>query len=446
MNWITYGFAALAAFVILVTVHEFGHLLVARRAGVDVLRFSVGMGRPIFKWIDKLGTEWVIGWIPIGGYIKMLDEREFEVPPDLRKRTFNAASPPRRIAIALAGPVANLFLAFVAFWIIMVAGATYPVPTVAPPPNASLAMGAGFTGGEEIVAVDGKSTPTWFHVNLALAERLGETGQIELTVASNRGEAIRVIPINNWLQGRRDANLLQELGLSPSVLPVIKSVQAGSPADRAGLELGDRVVSANGQPVYVWRDLSLLIAENPEREVWLEVERSDSNLEILLVPERKPARRVGVNGDEIGFAGIGGSYDERIIRYSPIEAVSHASRETTQAIGLTVGVLWKMLAGKVAVENLAGPVTIVQVAGQAFQIGWREFLKLLAFLSISLGIINLLPIPVLDGGHVLYAAIELVSRRPLSTKVEMIAGRVGIVLVGALMVVALYSDLTRWFG
>ena len=442
MNWIIYGLAAMAAFVILVTVHEFGHLIVARRAGVVVLRFSVGMGRPIFKWVDKLGTEWVIGWIPIGGYIKMLDEREFEVPPDMRERTFNAASPPRRIAIALAGPFANLLLAFVAFWIIMVAGATHPVPTIAHPDNMSLAMGAGFSGGEEILAVDGKQTPTWFHVNLALVERLGETGEIEFTVATHRSEATHLVPIENWLRGQRDANLLQELGLSPSPLPVIKSVQPDSPADRAGLEPNDRVLSANGQPVYAWRDLSLLIVANPDRAVRLRVERSERTLELTLVP----ARRVGVGGDDIGFAGIGSTYEQRVIRYSPIEAIFHASRETGQAIGLTVGVLGKMLAGRVAVENLAGPVTIVQVAGQAFQIGWREFLKLLAFLSISLGIINLLPIPVLDGGHVLYATIELVSRRPLSARVEMFAGRVGIVLVGALMMVALYSDLTRWLG
>ena len=442
MSWLVYVFAILAAFFILVTIHELGHYLVARRSGVAVLRFSIGLGRPIYKLVDKNGTEWTLGWIPIGGYVKMLDEREFEVPPDMRAQTFNAASPPRRIAIAAAGPVANLVLSLAVFWLILVSGTSYPVAILDAPSQGSAAWEAGFAGGERIVEVDGDTTPTWFDVNLALADRLGETGSIEFTVEHQGHQAMRSIPIQSWLQGKRDADLTRELGFVPAVVPVVDEVVAGSAAELAGLRSGDRISFIDGSEVHSWSELASRIAASPGNSMSIEVVRSGTSVSTVLTPTAVE----GSDGALRGFAGISVAMQEHSVRLGALAAVPAALDKTLDAIGLTVGVVWKMISGSVSVENLAGPVTVAQFAGQAMQVGWIPFLSLLAFLSISLGIINLLPIPVLDGGHILYASIELLSGKPLPARVELIAGRVGFVLVGCLMMLAFYSDFTRIFG
>ncbi|MCE2437381.1 MAG: RIP metalloprotease RseP, partial [Pseudomonadales bacterium] len=381
MSWLVYVFAILAAFFILVTIHELGHYLVARRSGVAVLRFSIGLGRPIYKLVDKNGTEWTLGWIPIGGYVKMLDEREFEVPPDMRAQTFNAASPPRRIAIAAAGPVANLVLSLAVFWLILVSGTSYPVANLDAPSQGSAAWEAGFAGGERIVEVDGDATPSWYDVNLALAARLGETGSIEITVQHHGHQAMRSIPIQSWLQGTRDADLTRELGLVPALAPVVDEVVEGSAAELAGLRSGDRISFIDGSEVHSWSELASRIAASPGSGMAIEVVRSGTSVSTVLTPTSVE----GSDGALRGFAGISVAMQEHSVRLGALAAVPAAMDKTLDAIALTVGVVRKMITGNVSVDNLAGPVTVAQVAGQAMQVGWIPFLSLLAFLSISLG-------------------------------------------------------------
>jgi regulator of sigma E protease len=437
MDILQYILALLVTLGILVTFHEFGHYLIARLCGVQVLRFSVGFGRPLVSWFDRRGTEWAIAAIPLGGYVKMLDEREGPVPEAERRRAFNAQSPSRRIAIALGGPVANFLLAIIVYWVFFVVGTTEPVPAVGAVAPDTPAYAAGMRGGEEIVAIDGQPTPSWIEVSMALAARLGDTGTVTLETRRFGGEQRHrhVLTINNWHRGEAQPDLLGSLGLRPSLPAVAGEVLPDSPASTAGLQPGDRIVAIDGEPVADWIDWVQRIRAAPGQQLAMEVER-DGGVQVLPVT-------IGVQSGDVGYIGVAPLMRE--IRYSPLDAIGRALRETWSKTVLTLDLLKKMVQGAVSTKTLGGPIMIAQVTGDSAQAGIAQYLGVLALLSISLGVLNLLPIPILDGGHILFYTAELVIGKPIPERVQIWGVQIGLLLVVGLMVMVFYNDITRLF-
>lgn len=424
---------------VLVTIHEAGHFLVARALGVRVLRFSVGLGPPIAGRRGRDGTEYVIAALPLGGYVRMLDSREGNVPPEQAHAAFDAKPPGTRIAIALAGPAANFLLAVVVYWLVFVTGVSGFAPLLGEVAQDSPAGRAGIEPGSEIVRVEGEPTPTWQAVNTVLIGRLGESGSIEITTRLPGGDATSVheLSIERWLAGEDAPDPLRALGLEPAFLPVIGEVVADSPAEAAGLRVGDRIVAVNGEPVESWTQWVEAVQGAPGEPLELRVDHAGRTRSVTLVP----ARREGADGGEQGFAGTGAMY--RVVRAGPLEAVPQALGETWQKTVLTLELIRKMLTGLVSTRNLSGPITIATVAGDSAASGLESFLGFLALLSVSLGVLNLLPIPVLDGGHVLFYVVELVRGKPVPERVQAWGLQIGLFIVAGLMLLAFYNDLTR---
>lgn len=430
--------ALIVTIAILVTVHEYGHLLVARWCNVKVLKFSVGMGPSLWSRRARSGIEYSVAALPIGGYVRMLDEREGGVAPEERHRAFNAKTPWQRIAIALGGPVANLLLAVAVYWLVSVTGVSGFAPIIGDVPADSPLGRAGVPANVEIVEVDGRATPSWQVLNMRLVRRLGDTGAIEMVTrrpGSERTERHRVV-IERWLSGVDEPNLLAELGLRPFPA-VLGEVVAEGAAARSGLREGDRILSIDGEAVEGWRDWVERVQQAPGQTLSLEVERAGRHLMLSMTPER---RRLD-DGREIGFVGTGPTY--RVSRFGPLEAVPRAMGQTWETTVLTLEILRKMVVGLVSTRNLSGPITIAKVAGDSAQSGLETFLAFLALLSVSLAVLNLLPIPVLDGGHILYCLVELVKGSPVSERAQQFGMQVGIVLVAGLMLLAVYNDLMR---
>ena len=436
---------------ILVTIHEFGHYLIARWSGVRILRFSIGFGRPFASWQDKRGTEFALAAIPLGGYLRMWDERdplgEHALPEgslqgeDLGK-SHNQLSPLWKIAIAFGGPLANFILAAVVFWFLFVAGTNELVPVLGAPPEGTPAAEAGLRGGEEVMAVDGSETLGWQDVTMKLLDRLGETGDIVLT--TRRPGATKTtdfrLPIDDWQRGSDDPKIWSSLGLVRIFPPVIGEIEAGSPADRAGFKPMDLVVAAGGKPVAGWQDWVEAVQASPGNPLDVVVERKGVKQTLALTPESVAAS----DGSTTGRAGVG--YAQRVARYGALESVPLALAETRDKTVSILVSIKKMFTGQVSTKNLSGPITIAQVAGITVEQGWQKFVQLLALLSLSLGVLNLMPIPMVDGGQILFFAAELVRGKPLPERVQVFAFQVGIVLVGGLMVLALSNDITRLLG
>ncbi|MBA1278695.1 RIP metalloprotease RseP [Stutzerimonas stutzeri] len=439
----------LVALGVLVTFHEYGHFWVARRCGVKVLRFSVGFGRPLVRWRDRQGTEFVIAAIPLGGYVKMLDEREGDVPPALLNQTFNRKSVKQRFAIVSAGPLANFLLALVFFWALAMLGTEQIRPVVGAVEAGSLAERAGLMAGHEIVEVNGKSTSGWSEVNLQLIRRLGESGSLELLVRdgdSSQSQRLQ-LELNDWLKGAEEPDLIGSLGIRPwrpEIAPVVAQLDPQGPAQAAGVRLGDRLLSLDGEALNEWQDVIDRVKPLHGQAVQLEIERDGQRLELpLTLAER------GEDGSRRGYLGAGVAAGEwpaemlRNVSYGPLEAVVEGLRRTWTMSVLTLDSLKKMLFGELSVKNLSGPITIAKVAGASAQSGVGDFLNFLAYLSISLGVLNLLPIPVLDGGHLLFYLVEWVRGRPLSDRVQGWGVQIGISLVVGVMLLALVNDLGR---
>ncbi|TVS16095.1 MAG: RIP metalloprotease RseP [Gammaproteobacteria bacterium] len=423
---------------ILVTVHEYGHLLVARWCNVRVLKFSVGMGPSIWSRRAKSGIEYSIAALPIGGYVRMLDEREGGVTPEERQYAFNAKTPWQRIAIALGGPVANLLLAIAVYWLISVTGASGFAPVIGDVPADSPLGRAGVPANVEIVELDGQPTPTWQALNMRLVRRLGDSGEIELVTrrpGSDRSER-HVVTVERWLTGMDDPNLITELGLRPFPA-VLGEVVADGAAERADLRAGDRILAVNGVAVDGWREWVERVQLAPGEALDLEVDRAGRTLAVTLTPEPRTLD----DGREIGFVGTGPIY--RMSRFGVIEALPRAVGQTWETTVLTLEILRKMVTGLVSTRNLSGPITIAKVAGDSAQSGLETFLAFLALLSVSLAVLNLLPIPVLDGGHILYCVVELIKGSPVSERVQQVGAQIGIVLVAGLMLLAVYNDIAR---
>ncbi|MCP3433028.1 MULTISPECIES: RIP metalloprotease RseP [Stutzerimonas] len=439
----------LVALGVLVTFHEFGHFWVARRCGVKVLRFSVGFGSPLVRWHDRHGTEFVIAAIPLGGYVKMLDEREGDVPPALLDSAFNRKTVRQRFAIVSAGPLANFLLALVFFWLLAMLGSQQVRPVVGAVESGSLAAQAGMAVDQEIVAVNGKPVSGWGEVNLQLVRRLGESGQLDVTVREVGSSAERhlQIPLQNWLKGVEEPDPITALGIRPwrpQIAPVIARLDPEGPAQAAGIQLGDRLISLNRQPLDDWQQVIDAVKVLPGATAVLEVERDGQRVD---VPLTLAAR--GEGDARRGYLGAGVEGGEwpaemlREVRFGPLDAVVEGAKRTWTMSLLTLDSLKKMLFGELSVKNLSGPITIAKVAGASAQSGLGDFLNFLAYLSISLGVLNLLPIPVLDGGHLLFYLVEWVRGRPLSERVQGWGVQIGISLVVGVMLLALVNDLGR---
>ena len=446
MEALQYVLFFLATICILVTVHEFGHYLAARASGVRILRFCVGLGRPLLSWTDKRGTAFTLAAIPLGGYLQMYGEdgnsghwepAEASEYPNI---PFDKLSPWWRMTIAAAGPAANFVLAFVVYWAISVAGITTLIPIVGGVEEDTPAYVAGLRGGEELVAIDGRPTPTWSEVNIALAGRLGDTGDIDIEARRGEQPSTRVyrIPVERWGRGEEAPDLLSDLGIK--VLPaVIGSVLDDSAAARADLRARDRILAADGQTIHTWDDWVQAVRAAPDRTLSLRVDRDGRDIEVQLTPDAWSE-----NGETIGRAGVMAAQPPvRTARYSMIEGIVWSADETAAKTVLTLKLLGKMFTGYVSPKNLAGPIMISKIAKDSAQTGWRNFFNILALLSISLGVINLLPIPVLDGGHILFACAHIVTRRPVPAHVQAAGIRVGLFLVGFAMLFVIYNDVAR---
>ncbi len=439
----------LVALGVLVTFHEFGHFWVARRCGVKVLRFSVGFGMPLLRWHDRKGTEFVVAAIPLGGYVKMLDEREGDVPPELADQSFNRKSVYQRIAIVSAGPIANFLLAIVFFWALAMLGSQQVRPVIGAVEAGSLAQKAGLSAGQEIVSVDGEPTSGWSAVNLQLVRRLGESGTIALKVREQGSttDTAHELALDNWLKGAEEPDPIKSLGIRPwrpALPPVLAEIDPKGPAQAAGLKTGDRLLALDGQALDEWQQVVDKVRERPDAKVSLRVERDGVQLDIPLTLAARGEGKAATGYLGAGVKGIDWPPEMlREVSFGPLAAVAEGARRTWTMSILTLDSLKKMLFGELSVKNLSGPITIAKVAGASAQSGIGDFLNFLAYLSISLGVLNLLPIPVLDGGHLLFYLIEWARGRPLSDRVQGWGVQIGISLVVGVMLLALVNDLGR---
>ena len=443
MEFLVYPLALIVMLGVLITFHELGHFVVARRSGVRVLRFSVGFGRPLWSRVDRQGTEWAIAAIPLGGYVRMLGEQEpgevpLAVPLKPGDKDYSELSVSWRLAISAAGPAANFLLAMLIYWALFIVG----TPAVAPllgdvDPESPLGK-AGLTRYSEVLSVDGARTQDWQQVNLALADRMGETGDIVIEARQPGAAAERfLVPIVDWHQGAKDPNLLGSLGFTAAAPALVGEVLPGGAGERYGLERFDLITAVNEAPIESWSDWVVAIQGAPEADLDVSLLREGRPLTLRIVPDRRELD----SGEIIGYLSVAPHYYEE--RYGVFEALPRAVVETWDKTVFTLGVLKKMIVGAVSVENLSGPIMIAKVAGDSASAGWQYFVTLAALLSISLGVLNLLPIPILDGGHIMFCLAELLRGRPVSEKAQILATQVGLVLVGGLMVIALYNDLTR---
>ena len=445
-----YGLAFIVALGILIVVHEFGHYWVAKRLGVKVLRFSIGFGKPL--WSRRIGrdqTEFVVAALPLGGYVKMLDENEGPVDAAEAHRAFNRQSVWKRIPIVVAGPAFNFAFAILAYWAIFLTGIDGVRPVVGRVIADTPAAHAGFRQGDEIVAIDGKRVQSWGQRRLYLFQRALDREIVEVEVRDPSGQIqTRRLDLRELPPSAVDANLLERgVGLiGPiQILPVVGGIEEG-PAKHAGVQVGDRFVAIEGQPVQSWDDVVALISARAGQPTRVSVERAGQTVTLQVTPDA-----VAQDGRTIGRINIRPQLGElpaemRVrVHLGPLEALGEAVNNTWSMSVLTLDMLYRMLKLEVSSKNISGPITIAQYAGQSAKIGITPFIMFLAVISISLAVLNLLPVPLLDGGHLLFYVIEAIKGSPVSDRVVAFGHRIGIVLLAGLMGLAFYNDLTRIF-
>ena len=443
--------AFVVALGVLIAVHEFGHFWVARRLGVKVLRFSIGFGKPL--WSRRVGEdrmELAIGAFPLGGYVKMLDETEGEVPPQELHRAFNRQKVWKRMAVVVAGPLFNFLFAILAYWAVYMIGVDGIKPVVGKVTESSIAQQAGFRAGDVILSIDGKEVQSWDQRRLYLFQRALDRARVNVEVRDAQGNVeTRLLDLSNLPVQEVNASLLERgiglIGFFPEPLPVIGAMEPG-PAASAGMKIGDRLVEINGEPVPSWERLVEVISKSPGKTVDVTVEREGARHDFKVTPDA-----VEQDGQTIGRINIRPRFTDipdamRVkVRFGVAEALTEGARNTWSMSVLTLEMLYRMLKLEVSTRNISGPITIAQYAGYSAKVGVEQFVLFLAVISISLGVLNLLPIPVLDGGHLMYYIIESIKGSPLSERTMMLGQQVGVALLGGLMILAFYNDLTRIF-
>ncbi len=439
----------LVAIGVLVVVHEFGHYLAARWAGVKVLRFSVGFGKVLLsRRFGQDQTEWTLAALPLGGFVKMLDEREGEVPAAEAHRSFNRATVWRRIGIVAAGPLANFLLAIVFYWVLFMNGLPALKPMIGEPPAGSAAAQAGLVAGDEIRRVNGNDTPSFQDLRLGLL-RAGVAGEtIKLELADGRNVQFEAPPLDTE---NLERDTLQPLGIvrfDPVIEPVIGKMLPDGAAARAGFQAGDRLLTANDETVANWQDWVQLVRLHPAKPLRIEIERQGQRKALTVVPDA-----IDEAGQRIGKIGAAPQVDESVlaalmteVRYGPVEALWQGTVKTWDMSLFTLEMMGRMVTGQVSWRNLSGPLTIADYAGQSASLGWISFVGFLALVSVSLGVLNLLPVPLLDGGHLMYYVAEVFTGRPVSERTMEIGARIGMTLLLLLMSFALFNDLQRLIG
>jgi regulator of sigma E protease len=440
----------LATLAILVGVHEYGHFWVARRCGVKVLRFSIGFGKSLVTWTDKQGTEYSISAIPLGGFVKMLDEREGEVPDNELDRAFNRKPVLQRIAVVAAGPLANFVLAIVAYWFLFMGGETGIAPVIGSVESGSPADIAGLESGQEIIAVDGRETPTWQALSFRLLDRIGDSGSMNFAVKYPQSDVIyeSEVVLHEWLSRQEIPDLFGGLGITlymPPIVPLFDEIVAGGAAERAGLQPGDLALRADGVEMAQWMDWVEYVRARPGQAIELEYLRAGSVQRVSLTPESVTDE----NGETIGRVGLSVKPPElpeemkRQFDRGPVTALVASVKKTGELSLFTLKSIKKMVMGLISPKNLSGPITIAKVASASAKSGLESYISFLALLSVSLGVLNLLPIPVLDGGHLMYYLVELLVGRPVPEKIQMVGYQMGLFLVLGIMGLALYNDFAR---
>mgnify|MGYP001361933547 FL=1 len=445
MEILQYPLAFLLLLGVIVVFHEFGHFIVARRSGVHVMRFSVGFGKPLLRWSDKYGTEFVLAAIPFGGYVQMYDDRDpvinavddNSIPKDAVGYT--GLSPLWRIAISLAGPAANFLLAISIYALLFMVGTLQFTPTFDGAKADTALANAGGDRPFEVLSVDGEPVQNYQDVAMGLGDRLGESGEILLSVvdleSSQRSEIH--LPIERWHEGISEPDLFGSLNLRPIRLSIVGQVVEGSAAQRAGLQTGDWIVAVNGEPVSRWSEWVDHIVDSPGRAMVFEVLREGRRIYLTAVADRVTTQ----DGAESGRLGVAPVKEK--VQYGPFDALALGASKTWDMTVMTLAMMKKMIVGSVSAENLVGPVGIVKIAGDSARVGWYFFLNIMALMSVSLGVLNLLPIPMLDGGHVVFTSIEMLRGKPLPDRLQMTVMQIGIVMLGAMMIFVTYNDLTR---
>ena len=443
----------IVAISVLVAFHEYGHFWVARLLGVKVLKYSIGFGKPIWKRVAKDGVQYQIGSIPLGGYVKLLDEREGEVAEADLPRAFNRQPVWARIAVYAAGPVFNFILAVAFYWLLSVVGVPGMKSVIAEPAADTVAAAAGLHEGDQIVRLGDEPTPTWSQLRTALLDQALAHGQVTAQVRLRSGEEqSRKLDLGKVQVDPE--KLFAELGIEPFEPPmpaVLSQILPQTPASRAGLKTGDRVTAVDGQAVTSFQAMKTLVAARPGRTVSIDFVRDGqpASVAVQLDTDHGSGKPVG----RLGAGAMPVSPDDKLwqdlraeMRLDPIAAIPAAMAQTVQVAGLTLRLLHRMLIGEVSVKNVSGPIQIAQAAGVTASHGWVSFVGFLALVSVSLGIFNLLPVPILDGGQILYALIEAVKGSPLSDRMQLIGQQMGLVMLALLMGLAIFNDLSRSFG
>ena len=458
MSVVWYVLWFIVAVSLLVTVHEFGHYWVAKRLGFKVLRFSVGFGRPLWKRVAGADrTEYVIAAIPLGGYVKLLDEREGPVPPEELHRSFTRRPPWQRIVVLLAGPFFNIGFAVLVLWAIFwVGGVTEVKPVIGEVVAGSVAERAGVRAQDEIVAVDGERVDGRSDVIFGLLDAVSDDGNVQLTVVSPQGARRDALLVVADRAERRKltepAALLEGLGLrfwQPSIPPVIGEVTEGGPAHRAGLRSGDRILAIDGAAIGDFRDIPRRLASKGGETVEIHYVRdgTERRARVAVASGEQGGRPVGLIQVEVSRQAIRIPEGMQThVELSPFAALERATVEAWDMTVLQARLFWRMLLGQVSLKNLSGPLSIAEFAGDSAEAGFGAFLQFLVLISLSLGFLNLLPIPILDGGQIVFQLVEWLKGSPLSDRAQAFGQQVGIALLVLLMGVALFNDIARQFG
>ena len=457
----TFLLTVLAAIFVLgplIALHEWGHYIVARLCGVKVLTYSIGFGPKLFGWTSKKsGIDYRISALPLGGYVKMLDEREGEVAKDEKHLAFNHQHPLKKIAITAAGPIMNFIIAIALFWVLFMTPSEQlatKIGSVLPDTPAAIAQ---LPAGDKIVAIDGHDVQTWEGINYRLAGRMGETDNVSITLQSDAQNKPSTktyqAPITDFMQGdAQGKDALSSFGMlpwQPQITPIVGDLTPDGAASRQGLQVGDRITAINDEAITDWISATRIIRDSPEMLLNFTVLRDDKAVQLAIMPQGKKDNL----GNDFGQIGAMVEQSEIVIpdaykttvAYGPGESLIKSFEKTEQLAVMTVSSMGKMLSGMIGLDNLSGPITIAKVAKQSFDISWQMVLSTAALISLSLAVLNLLPIPVLDGGHIVYHLIELIRGKPLSEGVQMVGLNIGLVLLAGFMVLAIGNDISRLF-